>query len=58
MTLEEFEIGYAERSGVTVEWLHENGQRGESCECGLDGCDGWAMMSAPTPEELRDRRET
>jgi hypothetical protein len=43
MTLEEFEAGYAERSGVTVEWLHNNGLHGKPCDCGNEFCEGWAM---------------
>ena len=43
MTREEFEAYYAERSGMTVEKLHELGLHGEPCDCGEDGCEGWAM---------------
>ena len=42
-TREEFEWAYAERSGVTVQWLHEHGRVAVSCECGQDLCNGWAM---------------
>ena len=45
MTREEFEQGYAERSGVTVEWLHAHNQHGSLCFCGEDGCKGWQMMT-------------
>lgn len=44
-TLAEFEKGYAERSGVTVEWLHKHGQHGAPCDCGEEGCRGWQMVS-------------
>jgi hypothetical protein len=43
MTKDEFEQGYAARSGVTVEWLHAHGREGRPCDCGEDGCDGWQM---------------
>jgi hypothetical protein len=45
MTKDEFERDYAERSGVTVEWLHEQGQFPAPCDCGLEFCRGWAMVS-------------
>ena len=45
MTKEEFEEGYARRSGVTVEWLHSKGQVAIPCDCGIDGCQGWQMVS-------------
>lgn len=43
MTADEFERGYAERSGVTVEWLHENGREVRPCDCDNDVCEGWQM---------------
>lgn len=43
MTGEEFEAAYAERSGVTVRWLHEHGRYAERCDCGGAECDGWSM---------------
>ena len=45
MTREEFEEGYARRSGMTVERLHELGQVAIPCACGEDGCKGWAMVN-------------
>lgn len=45
MTSDEFEQGYADRSGVTVEWLHEKGQRAVPCDCGDAKCKGWQMAS-------------
>ena len=50
MTKDEFEAGYATRSGVTVEWLHAMGQRAVPCECEWSGCSGWAMV-----DRMRDR---
>jgi len=49
MTLEEFEAGYAERSLVTVEWLHEHNQRGIPCDCGYEFCEGWKMTFDAAP---------
>jgi hypothetical protein len=43
VSAEEFEAGYAARSGVTVDWLHGQGLYAERCDCGEDGCEGWAM---------------
>jgi hypothetical protein len=43
ITREEFEAGYAERSGVTVGWLHEHGRYAEPCDCRSGECTGWAM---------------
>jgi len=42
--LEGFEIQYAERSGVTVEWLHIGGRWAEPCDCGDESCEGWQMI--------------
>lgn len=48
MTRDEFERGYAELSGVTVKWLHQNGLRAVPWDCGKDGCSrGWQMMHLP-----------
>ena len=45
MTKEEFEQGYAEASGVTVEWLQRMGQEAHPCDCDYHGCKGWKMVS-------------
>lgn len=45
MTREEFIQDYAERGGVTVEWLAANGRVAQVCECGEAGCDGWQMST-------------
>lgn len=57
MTRDEFETGYAERSGITVEWLHEYGRWAAPCDCGEDGCEGWLMLRGATgyPECVRSR---
>ena len=44
MNLREFEEGYAQRSEVTVEWLHEHGRYGVPCDCGEELCEGWQML--------------
>jgi hypothetical protein len=43
MTKDEFEQMYAEKSGVSVEWLHEHDRIGLPCSCGEGGCEGWQM---------------
>jgi len=52
MSRDEFEAGYAERSRVTVEWLHANGQFGVPCDCDDEQCRGWQMAHV-TEEEAR-----
>lgn len=43
---EQFEKSYAERSGMTVEQMHEMGLHAEKCEdCDYIGCKGWQMAS-------------
>jgi hypothetical protein len=42
-TVEDFARAYAARSGVTVEWLKENGREARPCDCGEEGCEGWQM---------------
>ena len=58
ITAEEFEAGYAERSGVTVEQLHNRGRYAERCpgDCGWRGCTGW-IMGHPWEEALAEDRE-
>lgn len=49
MTADEFIKGYAERSGVTIEWLYEHGRVVVNCgpdqRCGEPDCPGWALVS-------------
>lgn len=55
MTKDEFEKLYAERSGVTVEWLHAQGRHSIPCGCDYEGCHGWQLVNKedfPTPESL------
>ena len=54
MTKEEFEEGYARRSGITVERLHELGEIAVPCSCEYIKCKGWAMVNeAAWKEEQR-----
>ena len=43
MTKDEFEEGYAKRSGVTIETLHGMGLFAAPCDCGEEECRGWQM---------------
>ena len=45
VTLSAFEQQYAERSGVTVEWLHAHDQFGAPCDCEDPSCSGWQMKT-------------
>ena len=56
ISAEEFEREYAERSGVTVEWLREHGRVVRPCDCGEDGCEGWKSVSAQAAECEHDWR--
>ena len=51
MTKDEFEEGYALRSKMTVERLHELGEVGVPCSCGEDGCKGWQMVNKAAWQE-------
>lgn len=42
-TREEFEASYADKSGLTLNQLHELGGRGAPCDCDADNCRGWQM---------------
>ena len=57
MTKDEFEQQYAERSGVTVEWLHERGQKAMPCNCGVFGCTGWQMSCGRVYQETLDQHK-
>ena len=43
MELEMFELHYANRSGCTVAFLHENGRWAEPCNCDYEHCTGIRM---------------
>lgn len=49
MTKDEFEAGYAERSGLTVEKLHELGLFAQPCDCDWGSCQGWGMTFGGEP---------
>lgn len=51
MTAEEFEAVYAERSGVTVEWLRTHGRVVVPCACGDEICEGWASVPADAADD-------
>lgn len=51
----EFEQQYAERSGVTVEWLHARNQYGIPCDCGEPDCQGWQMKHIEETDEESNR---
>src|SRR5436190_12024675 len=53
MTADEFEAAYAERSGVTVEWLRARGRVVVPCACGDDSCEGWASVAADAAEDYQ-----
>ena len=46
ITAEEFERQYAERSGVTVDWLRALGRIVAPCDCGEEGYEGWQSTTA------------
>lgn len=43
MSKDEFEQGYAERSKISIEKLHELRGHAVSCDCDEPECDGWQM---------------
>lgn len=46
MSKEEFEIGYCEGSEITIEEYHnEYNQITLPCNCGEEGCQGWAAVT-------------
>lgn len=49
ITYEQFERDYAKRSNLTVEELHAHGLYPKFCNCGEEGCHGWAMAQAVYP---------
>lgn len=44
ITRQEFEVGYARRSGLTLDSLYSLGLAGAPCDCGEEGCEGWQMI--------------
>lgn len=57
MTQDEFERAYADRSGVTVEWLREH-RTARPCECHEDTCEGWQMLSLERAADFDAREAT
>lgn len=53
LSKEEFEQTYAEKSGVTVKWLHDRGQFGVPCDCRETGCRGWQMKHINSPIRMK-----
>lgn len=51
-TAEEFEEWYAKNSGVTVQWLRENGRFGAPCDCGDEICKGWQMARLGDADQI------
>jgi hypothetical protein len=54
LSAEQFEREYAERSGVTVAWLREQGRVVRPCNCGDDFCAGWQSLSKEAAAEIDD----
>jgi hypothetical protein len=54
ITAEQFEREYAERSGVTVEWLKANGRVVRPCDCHEEDCEGWQSVSSRRAAEIDD----
>jgi hypothetical protein len=51
MTAEDFERGYAERSGISLEELRRY-RKPVPCNCGEAICEGWAMLPIDIAEDL------
>ena len=55
MTRDEFEQGYAARSGCTVSEIRDLGLIPVPCDCGYEFCAGW-VMEWPSEREARRLR--
>ena len=53
ITAEQFEREYAERSGVPIEWLHNEGLFVFPCHCSDSSCQGWQMTRASSLEDYQ-----
>lgn len=53
-TRKEFEEGYAKRSKMTVEKLHDFGFFAHPCDCADESCKGWQMCSNENWEFFKD----
>lgn len=56
-TAEEFEKGYAERSGISVEGLRREGHVVHPCDCGEEGCEGWQMVDRKLFDRIAAMRD-
>lgn len=50
MSAREFEVYYANNSGITVQRLRELGRVVVRCTCGEDDCQGWISLSRDIAE--------
>ena len=70
ITRQEFEVEYAAKSGVSLQWLWDEGKISLPCHCGEEGCQGWQMrrldsvtaydlqfVPEPYRSEIEDRRK-
>jgi len=55
MTKEQFERGYAKRSGISLEEYHKF-LVALPCACEQEGCEGWASVSN-NPESIKTHQE-
>lgn len=53
LTAAEFEAAYCERSGISIDKLHELGLFGHPCDCLWEHCEGWQITSRERLEEER-----
>ncbi len=50
ITAKQFEHGYAERSGITVEELRRYGRVVRPCDCDYEECEGWQSTTVEADE--------
>jgi hypothetical protein len=55
LTKEDFERGYCERSGITLE-LYRQWSVTLPCACDYEGCEGWAAVSND-PDLIADHKK-
>jgi len=51
MTRDEFEAGYAARSGITIEQLRAVGRVVRPCTCDDEHCEGWQSVRVDEGDE-------
>ena len=54
MTKEQFEAGYAKRSGTTMDYLTSLGLGAVPCDCGEEICEGWGMVNLKQHAEMQE----